>query len=108
MAWADGHVDGREVELISKLLEQMGMPLAQRVAMMDEAMDHRPEAPPDLDSSLDDAEARSNVLQAMVSLCFADQKPHPEELKILGDLAIRWGISADQLESMRQKATGGL
>ena len=108
MAWADGRVDGREVELISSLLEQMGMPLAQRVAMMDEALDHRPEAPPDLDSSLQDGEARIHVLQAMVSLCFADQQPHPEELRILGDLAIRWGVSADQLDAMRRQATGGL
>lgn len=103
LAWADGSVDSAEVQLISSLLEKLGLPLAQRLVMMDEAFDRRPEAPPEFDQALTAQDARASHLEMLVELCFADGQAHQEEIRILGDLAIRWGIGVDQLEEIRKR-----
>ncbi len=103
LAWADGSVDSSEVQLISSLLEKLGMPLAQRLVLMDEALDRRPEAPPDFDRALTDQQARAALLEMLVELCFADGQAHQDEIRILGDLAIGWGIGVEQLEEIRRK-----
>ena len=46
---------------------------------------------------------RLQCMEALVKVCFADGHPQPAELTLLGDLAVRWGISANQLELLRQK-----
>lgn len=101
MAWADGEVQSAEVVLISTLLEQLGMPLAERLALMDQALSQ----PPPAGLGVAGGEtAHPAVMQLLVRLCFVDQKASPGELAILGELADRWGISAAQLEQFRQAA----
>ena len=103
LAWADGQVQSREVEMISSLLEQLGMPLGQRLALMDEALTQPPPPTPLPERSQQAALA----MQCLVRLCFADHQAHPEELALLAQLAARWGISADQLEQYRLQALQG-
>lgn len=104
LAWADGQVKQAEVDLIGALLEKQGLPLSRRLTLMDQGLSAPPaetafQAPSgDLD--------REAAMEALVRLCFADGQPQPGELKILGDLALRWGVSADQLDRMRAQVLG--
>lgn len=106
LAWADGHVNAREVEVISAMLERLGVPMVERLVAMDHALAEPPKQAEDLLTALPDAKSRQDAMEMLVGLCFADGQTHPEELRILGDLAVRWGIGADDLEAIRRKVTG--
>lgn len=88
------------------MLERLGMPMVQRLVAMDHALAEPPKQAEDLGAALPDSPRRLQAMEMLVQLCFADQQAHPEELRILGDLAVRWGISADQLEAIRLKVAG--
>ena len=105
LAWADGQVQEQEVHLIAGLLQRMGVSMAERLALMDEALSLPYSALPDLDSVLPNRESRLSVMTQLVSVCFADGAAHPGEIEILGTLAVRWGVTADELEELRRKAT---
>ena len=107
MAWVDGTVDVREVEVIAALLERAGVPVVERLAMMDRELSHPP-SDARFPAELDDPAARRSALQNLVQLCFADGQTHPEELRLIGDLALSWGVSADELDSMRRQALESL
>ena len=107
LAWADGEVQQREVDVISAILERYGVPMAERLAAMDEALSDPNLEPPDLDAILGNHQSRLAVMERLVAVSFADGLPHPEEMKILAELAIRWGVSADELEMLRQKVVKG-
>lgn len=101
LAWADGQIKQSEVDLISELLEQRGAGLAQRLAWMDGGLS----APPTgvaMDAPMSEHD-RLECMDALVKVCFADSHPQASELALLGDLAVRWGISANQLEQLRRK-----
>lgn len=101
LAWADGVVKASEVDLIADLLEQKGVGLAQRLAWMDQGLS-QPPASVSMDAPMSEHE-RMQCMEALVKVCFADGHPQPAELNLLGDLAVRWGISANQLELLRRK-----
>lgn len=101
LAWADGQIKQSEVDLIAELLEQRGVGLAQRLAWMDQGLS----APPtsvSMDAPMSEHD-RLECMEALVKVCFADSHPQASELALLGDLAVRWGISANQLEQLRRK-----
>ena len=101
LAWADGEVQQSEVQAIAHLLEGIGIPLAERLAVIDEGLS-QPVAPGALcDQTLDDREVRRYVLAMLIKLVFADEKTHPEELRMLAQVAMRWGFSAEELEALR-------
>lgn len=102
LAWADGQVKPCEVDLISQLLQQRGVALAQRLAWMDQGLS-QPPASVSMDAPMSEHE-RLECMEALVKLCFADGSAQPGEMSLLGDLAVRWGISANQLELLRRKA----
>lgn len=107
LAWADGEVNQREVDVISALLERLGLPLVERLASMDRALSQ----PPGLSAGgveLECAAQRERAMQSLVTLCFADGNLHPEELRLIGDLALAWGIRAEQLDAMRRTAGDAL
>ena len=104
LAWADGSVQEQEVHLIAGLLQRMGVSMAERLAMMDEALSLPFSALPDLDAVLPNRESRMAVMNQLVSVCFADGAAHPGEIEILGNLALRWGVTAEELEELRRKA----
>ena len=101
LAWADGVVKPAEVDLIADLLKQKGLGLAQRLALMDQGLSHPPGSVA-MEASMSEHE-RLQCMEALVKVCFADGHPQPAELTLLGDLALRWGISANQLEQLRRK-----
>ena len=104
LAWADGVVQPQEVEVVARLLERMGVGLAERLALMDEALSLPYANLPDLDSVLPNRESRLAVMSQLASLCFADGVAQPQELQIVGALAMHWGIGADELEALRLRA----
>ena len=104
LAWADGVVQPQEVEVVARLLERMGVGLAERLALMDEALSLPYAHLPDLDSVLPNRESRLAVMSQLVSLCFADGVAQPQEMQIVGALAMHWGIGADELEALRLRA----
>jgi uncharacterized tellurite resistance protein B-like protein len=101
LAWADGVIKASEVDLISNLLAQKGVGLAQRLAWMDQGLSEPPVGVA-LEAPMSEHE-RLQCMEALVKVCFADGHPQAAELTLLGDLALRWGISANQLEQLRRK-----
>ncbi|MBS2035587.1 TerB family tellurite resistance protein [bacterium] len=102
LAWADGQVKASEVDIIADLLEKRGVGLAQRLAWMDQGLSQPPSSI-SMEAVMSEHE-RLECMEALVKLCFADGQSQPAELSLLGDLAVRWGISANQLEMLRRKA----
>jgi uncharacterized tellurite resistance protein B-like protein len=107
LAWADGEIDPREVVVISGLLERMGVPMVERLAAMDQALAENTGARHALVDLIQDRQERMTVLGMLVQVCFADQQTHPEEVRILGELAMQWGVSAQDLEQLRLQASRG-
>jgi uncharacterized tellurite resistance protein B-like protein len=105
LAWADGHVNQHEVDIISGLLERLGLSLVERLAAMDAGLSAPQGAA--LEVALARREDRLQAMEMLVHTCFADGVAHPEEVHLLGDLAVRWGIGADELEQLRVKVMGG-
>lgn len=101
LAWADGEIQDSEVHAISLLLERIGIPLAERVATMDRGLSEPGAEAPPCENTLQDRELRRHVLGMLIELAFADQTTHPDEIRMLGDLAVRWGFSAEELEELR-------
>ncbi len=104
LAWANGKVEQLEVDMLSFLMQEAGIPLGQRLALLDAGLSQPPKESPGADQ-LGPSE-RVQTMRALVQLCFADHHPHPKELELLGDLAMRWGISAEQLDHLRREALG--
>ncbi len=111
MAWADGQVQQNEIDLISNLLKSLGLPLSERLPLMDGHL-----ARPSQTGGKGLAESsqaslslsRPTLMELLVRVCFADMQAGTNEIALLGELAVRWGISANQLEQFRLKATEGL
>lgn len=106
LAWADGHVNQNEVDVISGLLERLGLSLIERLSAMDAGLGQLHEDRP-LETTLTRPEDRLQAMEMLIRTCFADGSAHPKEVSLLGDLALRWGISADELERLRLSAPGG-
>jgi sulfite reductase beta subunit-like hemoprotein len=81
------------------------MPMVERLVAMDHALAEPPKQAEDLLTALPDAASRQDAMEMLVRVCFADGETHAEELRILGDLAVRWGIGADDLDRIRRNVT---
>lgn len=103
LAWADGQIEQREVDLIDGLLTKIGMPLAERLAFMDEGLSVPYQGLPNLDAVLPDRESRLFVLEQLIAISFSGGHSHPKEMELLANLSTHWGVSADELAAMRQK-----
>lgn len=101
LAWADGRVKPEEVDLIDQLLKEKGLALAQRLVLMDQGLS-QPPAGMLADDAMSEAE-RLECMEALVKVCFIDQDAENREITLLGDLALRWGVSAQQLEQLRSR-----
>lgn len=109
MAWADGQVQQAEIALIDTLLRNLGLPLSERLPLLDESIcpiypTDTPLEPTGIGSQ---NLSRPTLMELLVRVCFADMQAGDGELALLTELALRWGISAEQLEQFRLKATGG-
>lgn len=109
MLWADGEAEDREIDVISRLMERVGLPLEERLALMDAFL-----SDPDLariesiESVLPDMQSRHEAMELMITLCFCDQQLAPEEMEILHQLAVSLGITSQQLEEIRHRAQRAL
>lgn len=108
LAWADGSVSTAETDLIADFAEKLGVSLVERIAEMDSGLSQPPDPTPvDLEAVLPDHESRLEAMQMLVCLCFADGQLDPGEMSYLGDIAVKLGIGAQELDAMRQAAEGG-
>jgi len=109
MLWADGEASDREIEVVSRLLERVGLPIEERLALMDAHL-----SDPDLadtgalENILPDLASRLEAMELMVTLCFCDHQLAPEEMEILHQLAVSLNINAHQLEQIRHRAQRSL
>ncbi len=110
MAWADGEVKQVEVDLIANLLKNLGLPLCQRLPLMDGLMARPAQPTRPLTVRYDEPLelSRATLMELLVRVCFADMEAGPNEIALLGELALRWGISAEQLDQFRLKALQGV
>ena len=109
MAWADGDASDREVEVLSRLMERVGLPLEERLAVMDAFLsDPDLAAGASLETVLPDVTSRMEAMELLVMLCFCDQQLAPAEMEILHQMAVRLEITAPQLEEIRHRAQRNL
>ena len=107
LAWADGQIRQAEVDFISTLLERLGFRLAERLALLDEALSLPYQQVPKLDAVVPERADRLAILGQCIAVSFADGEAHPRELEILGKLATHWGITVEELEHLRQQVGAG-
>jgi tellurite resistance protein len=94
VAWADGDFADKEKEMLEGLLDAYNATEDQKQQIREYAKDKRTLD----DINLQDLSAgdRRVLLQCAVLLTFADGKQDPAESKMLGDLAIKLRIPADE------------
>ncbi|MEW6277803.1 MAG: TerB family tellurite resistance protein [Candidatus Eremiobacterota bacterium] len=106
MTWADGDASDEEVEILSRLLARLGLPLAARVVALDLGLSN-PDVPEDqLESVLPDRESRLEAMEMLLSVCFSDGRLDPRELDYVREVAGRLGLHAQDLEALRRKIQG--
>ena len=104
MVWADGQATDEEVDVLSRLLDRVGLKWAEKLAVMDTRLSEPQLDPGRLDEVLHDRESRLEALELLITVGFSDQQLPPAELHIIEELALRWGITAAELEQLRQNA----
>jgi len=102
VAWADGTFAEKETEMLEGLLEAYGANEDQKRELREYAKEMRTLD----DINLQDLSAgdRRVLLQCAVLLSFADGEQHPSESKLLGELAIKLRIPADEAKHVIAEA----
>lgn len=108
MAWADGEASEEEVEVLSRLMVRLGLPLAERVTVLDGGLSAPIEEKDHLEQALPDRDSRLQAMEMLLTVCFSDETLAPQEISYIQDLAGRLGISAPELETLRQRAMKAL
>lgn len=108
MAWADGEASDEEVEVLSRLMGRLGIPLAERLVVMDGGLSDPVQEADNLDQILGDKDSRLQAMEMLLTVCFSDQNLAQQEVAYIQDLALRLGISAPELETLRQRAMQNL
>jgi tellurite resistance protein len=98
VAWADGDFAAKEKEMLDALLDAYEATPEEKKRLQDYAKEKR---------TLDDinlqdlsAEDRRVLLQHAVLLTFADGHQHADETKLLGDLATKLRVPADEAKAV--------
>lgn len=103
MAWSDGQFVAEEKSILDRVMQRLDVP---RGEIMTEIM-KRSEKPPSeskLEEVLGDHEKRCNAMTMVLAVCFADSELHPGEADFIVSLASRLGITAAELDQLRQDA----
>ena len=109
MLWADGDASDREIEVASRMMERVGLPLEERLALMDAHLsDPELAGLTSIESVLPDGPSRLEAMELLVTLCFCDQQLAPEEIDILHQLAVSLEITSHQLEEIRHRVQRAL
>ncbi len=102
VAWADGSFADKEKEMLEGLLDAYGASDEQKQALREYAKEKRTLEDINLqDLSADD---RRVLLQCAVLLSFADGEQHAAESKLLGELATKLRIPADEAQAVIAQA----
>lgn len=105
VAWADGEVTAEEVTALTHMLRGLGLSLSQTICLLDQHLTERPDGElVDLRALFSDRQEQLEVVQALVTLSFADGRLAPEEMGYLEYLITQVGITGEELEVMRAKA----
>lgn len=104
MAWIDGNIQDREVWIISRLMDRMGIPLSQRLAVGD-LMLHEPDlGEVRLEEVLPDQASRLLAMELLITVCLSDDTVDPAEMELLKELATRMQIPFDELDRLRARS----
>lgn len=106
MVWADDVVSPEEVEALTTVLRQLGFPLSEVICLLDKNLSEPPEDGPPLmlDQLFENREDQKIALQALMTICFSTGSIGPEQVGYIEGLVMRMGLSAEELESLRQAA----
>lgn len=105
MVWADGVVSPNEVQALVGIMKRMGIPHPQMLCLMDQNLTEKPTEPPvPLDEIFADKSLQLEALKAVMKICLADGQMQPEILGYLEGTIIRMGITAPELDAIRQGA----
>jgi uncharacterized tellurite resistance protein B-like protein len=104
MVWADGQVSDEEIDVMCHLLDRVGLPWAEKMAVMDQRLSAPQLEDGRLDDVLPDQESRLEALELLITVGFSDNHLPTAEMHIIEELALRWEVNATQLEQLRQKA----
>ena len=106
MAWADGIISPDEVKALTSVLRQLGFPLSEIICLLDENLSEPPKdnKPVHLETLFPEKKARMAALQALMTVCFSEGAIQPEQVGYIEGLVIRMGLSAPDLELLRQNA----
>jgi tellurite resistance protein len=102
VAWADGSFAEQEKEMLDGLLAAYGASESQKAELHDYAKEKR--TLDDIDLQTLSAGDRRVLLQCAVLLSFADGEQAASESKLLGELAIKLRIPADEAKLVIQEA----
>lgn len=110
LVWADDVVTPNEVHALTTVLLKLGYSLPDVICMLDRKLAAPPAARTSL--PLDQTFARrppsEDELRLLLAICFSDGAIQPEQVGYIEGLILRWGLRADDLERLRQEATGAL
>lgn len=102
VAWADGEFADKEREMLDALLEAYGATDEQKKQLREYSKERR--TLDDIDLQQLSAPDRRVLLQQAVILSLADGEQHPAEAKLLGELASRLRIPADEAKVVMAEA----
>ncbi len=108
MAWADGEATEEEVDVLSRLMGRLGIPLMERVIVLDGGLSEPIQDADHLEQMLSDKESRMQAMEMLLQVCFSDENLAQQEVAYIQDIAGRLGISAPELETLRQRAMKAL
>ena len=108
MVWADGVVSPEEVEALTSILKQFGFSLADIICLLDQHLSEPPEdlAPVRLDEWFESRDDQKRALLALMKVCFSTGSIDAEQIGYIEGLVVRMGLSAQELEELRQMAMG--
>ncbi|WFB37422.1 TIM44-like domain-containing protein [Kiritimatiellota bacterium B12222] len=97
---ADGHIDGKELQLLQKTAKRRGIPLEDLDRMIQETRNGTHRVAP---FQSDSYEQSSEFLKELVRMCLADGKVVPAERKLLHSLVAHLGYANADLDIMIRK-----
>ena len=107
MVWADDIVSPEEVEALTSILRQLGFSLSEVICLLDKNLSEPPDdrSPVQIEELFPSREDQKMALQALMTICFSTGSIDPEQVGYIEGLVMRMGLSAQELEELRKRAT---
>jgi hypothetical protein len=106
MVWSDNIVSPEEVSALTVVLRKMRYSLPEVICLLDENLSEPPEEAPPLmlDHLFETREEQKKALEALMTICFSTGSIGPEQIGFIEGLVVRMGLTAQELEQLRQNA----